>query len=352
MAESQKYTHALPRKFERVLAALALYYQRTGSVDLHRLAVNARYEINEAVDRDNYDGTVFHDVHLLLPPALFAEVSLDLDVIGQRLKEDANRMKNCPGEVMSNVFLELNEGNLSGWRENSGVLMAQSAAPALLSEDDLKRIWDPGFLRVFISHKAECKEEATSLKLGMSHYGLSGFVAHCDIKPAREWQDEIERALQSMHVMVLLLTKDYHDSDWTDQETGVAIGRGVPILPVRIDIDPYGFVGKLQAVSGTGKGSRVLAKELLDLLLNNALVIGALTAALVTRFEESRDFDQAKELIKIIGEFKSLPQALIDRLEKAPEVNQTVGRSFAVERVLPALLRRLKGAPTNGKEAT
>jgi len=123
-------------------------------------------------------------------------------------------------------------------------------------------------------------------------------------------------------------------------------------VPIRIDIDPYGFVGRLQAVSGKGKAPKGLARELIDVLLKNPIVKNDLAAALVTRFEKSWTFDQANELIKILAEFRTLPQFLIDRLEKAPERNDSVAGGFTVQRVLPALLKRLRGKQGEPGEGT
>ena len=63
---------------------------------------------------------------------------------------------------------------------------------------------------------------------------MSCFVAHVDIHPTKEWQDEIESALSSMDGFVALLTDKFHESDWTDQEVGFALARGVPIIAVRL----------------------------------------------------------------------------------------------------------------------
>lgn len=73
---------------------------------------------------------------------------------------------------------------------------------------------------------------------------MSSFVAYTDIKPTKEWQGEIENALHSMDALAAILMPGFKDSDWTDQEVGVAIGRGVPIIPIMRGLTPYGFIGK------------------------------------------------------------------------------------------------------------
>jgi len=73
---------------------------------------------------------------------------------------------------------------------------------------------------------------------------VSCFVAHLSIRPTREWQDEIERALFSMDALIALLTKDFQKSNWTDQEISIALGRKVPVIPLKIDKKPLWFYWK------------------------------------------------------------------------------------------------------------
>jgi len=124
------------------------------------------------------------------------------------------------------------------------LLGARVTAPS-----DEKRIWDETGYRVFLGHKAEVKREAASLKHSLRIYGISAFVAHADIQPTREWQEEILNALASMDAFIALLTPKYHQSFWTDQEVGYAVCRGVPLIAVKLGRDPYGFIGKFQALS-------------------------------------------------------------------------------------------------------
>ena len=92
--------------------------------------------------------------------------------------------------------------------------------------DAAERLWTNGYLRAFLSHKAEHKKEAAELKSSLTDFGISAFISNEDIEPTKEWQDEIELALSTQDVCVALLTKS-GNSKWTDQEIGIAIGRGV-----------------------------------------------------------------------------------------------------------------------------
>jgi hypothetical protein len=62
--------------------------------------------------------------------------------------------------------------------------------------------------RLFISHLARAKLNATRLRDSLIRYGISGFVAHEDIHPTLEWQEEILRALCTMDAFLAIHTRD------------------------------------------------------------------------------------------------------------------------------------------------
>lgn len=55
-----------------------------------------------------------------------------------------------------------------------------------LSVDD-SRFWMPGYFRLFISHLSVDKKKASQLQQALKRFGISGFVAHEDIEPTKEW---------------------------------------------------------------------------------------------------------------------------------------------------------------------
>jgi hypothetical protein len=196
--------------------------------------------------------------------------------------------------------------------------------------DVAERLWGQGYLRAFLSHKTEYKKQAAELKSSLTNLGIAAFVAHDDIEPTREWQNEIELALSTQDVCIALLTEKYHDSNWTDQEIGISIGRGVPIVAVRLGRDPYGFIGKFQAFSGGERKSDEIAVELMRAFLGNERLNQRMASALVLRFEHAKDFAHAKKLMEYIEELKSLSPDLIDRLEQAPKNNMQIRESYGV----------------------
>lgn len=132
--------------------------------------------------------------------------------------------------------------------------------------------WEPHHFRLFVSHISSFKKTVAALQRALRDYGISAFVAHVDIEPTREWQEEIEAGLMSMDALAAILMTGFKESKWTDQEVGVAIGRKVLVLPLIRDVTPYGLIGKYQGLQTSGKSVAQVAADVFG-----ALVLSPLT---------------------------------------------------------------------------
>lgn len=138
-----------------------------------------------------------------------------------------------------------------------------SSEDAPRSEEDDTSIWSTGSFRLFLSHHTSIKVPTHNLKIALLRYGIDSFVAHDYIKPTKDWQSVIEGALRAMDALVALVNEEFRASKWCDQEVGVAIGRDRLVIPVRLGVDPYGFMGRYQGVQGKGLQPAALANKLL-----------------------------------------------------------------------------------------
>ena len=185
------------------------------------------------------------------------------------------------------------------------------------------QLWGEGAIRVFISHEAEDKILANDVKNSFLTYRAASFVAHEDIEPMMEWQSEIERALFSMDLLVALLTPKFSESNWTDQEIGVAFGREVPVVPIRLGKDPYGFIGKYQAIQETNASK--IVDEIIDYLLRHERINSRLKhlaeQALASAVTDHGSVDRASVLTRVSSE--------IDRA--SPELAVALRGAFSSE---------------------
>lgn len=191
--------------------------------------------------------------------------------------------------------------------------------------------WEPNHFRLFLSHLSSFKKQTGRLQAALRKYGISAFVAHVDIEPTKEWQDEIEAGLYSMDAMAAILIPGFKDSNWTDQEVGIAIGRGVLIIPIIRGLTPYGFIGKFQGLQAAGKTVAQVAREVFDILVaapatRNRMLTCLVNTTLQTATEEellakleivsnihapsAPHLEQLREGAAQSAQFKSFPAAI------------------------------------------
>lgn len=105
-------------------------------------------------------------------------------------------------------------------------------------------------IKVFLSHSVKNYEDAKEIKRFIEQFGIDVFLAHSDIIPSKDFVEEIYSNLKKCHIFMLLLTKEFKTSEWTDQESGIAYNLGgKTIIPLMIeDIEPYGFLSGIQAL--------------------------------------------------------------------------------------------------------
>ena len=317
----------LPGQIDKIFSMLSEFYQKRGNLICQKIIVNSRFRIEEEYTYDGLDGGIYgHALYLSLPNDIFWEIYDKRDKYSQNIQTNINNLSDTiEDEYIAKVFFELEHSNYDEkWRGKSEVFISRRTRPPI-PEKEINNIWQPGFLRCFLSHKAEFKSEAAELKERLQLFGISCFVAHDDIEPTQTWQNEIEKALFSMDVLIALMTKGFSDSNWTDQEIGVALGRNVLILPVRIGTDPYGFIGKYQAISVKEEMSfDDLSVEICKTLMQNRLSREIMNNAYINAIKNSIDYEASLKLAVLLPHLNNLTNKQIENIVKAYNENGQV----------------------------
>lgn len=208
------------------------------------------------VDHDNWDGGIdFYSVEITIDVKTYVDLrkrGIIEEVCGQITEAFNDCMNNIPDSVRS---VSLTPSSTATFDER------KIAEPS--------SYWKVGYYKVFISHVSKYKESASNLKLKLEPYGISAFVAHEDIKPSKEWEVEIEKALFSMNALCAILTPDFYESSWCDQECGYAFGRNVLTIPIEKGQLPYGMFGKIQAIKSEGKNAQQIAEKVFEAIVDN-----------------------------------------------------------------------------------
>lgn len=208
-------------------------------------------------------------------------------------------------EVENIILSAFNEATKGGRTLNNITIRPNSNVQVTLFESGTYRGWRNGYFRMFISHITSKKQQASSLKVALEDYGITSFVAHEDINPTREWQKEIQRALNSMDCMSAMLYDGFHKSHWCDQEVGIALGRSITVLPLILDYDPYGFLGEYQGIKIKGMYPGDLAKEIFTILCDNSNTRSKYTSCLTGLLLSSNTKEDAIKWLRLIEQIPS-----------------------------------------------
>lgn len=325
---------------QNIRATLSVIFREQGENAVSRLLDEARVEI-EYLDHDNWNGGIdYYGLVLWITPQRFAAVEKDIESIQKKIATKFGPLNLERGsEQLSNVQIAVDR-----------VASATATRMPFPSSTDVDRIWTPGRLRLFLSHVSRVKASAVNLKTSLASLGIDAFVAHEDIEPTRAWELEIELALRSAHALCAFVTSDLLGSKWCGQEIGVALGRSIPVLPVRFGADPYGLMGKLQAIPRADTADTMATRIFVVLMKTDScrtLLVEGLVATV-----ESADSSAVslKAMEKIEDAQKYLSREQVQRLVGAVRSNFHLrDRSDVNERVKE--IAKPWGIPTIKEEA-
>lgn len=194
------------------------------------------------------------------------------------------------------------------------------------SVENAQRLWGADSNpRVFISHRDTHKKEATYIKDTLKGIGISSFVAHKDIEPTKLWEKEIRLALSTMDIFLALLTDDFFESVWTNQEVGVAFAKGIPIIPLKHTINPKGFISSIQALPYQREkiSNDIVQCIFLDCSISASLK-NKLINSLIAKLKTSNGWESAEKLWEIISKANTIDKLSLDLLVEAFNTNGQV----------------------------
>lgn len=217
--------------------------------------------------------------------------------------------KELLAPVSEGIILEIAE-ELNIPHSNSQTAITAHAEPTF---------WTPFHFKLFLSHISSFKKKTSLLQSALKPYGISGFVAHVDIEPTKEWCDEIEAGLSTMDALAAILMPGFQESSWTDQEIGFAVGRGVLIIPIMKGLNPYGFISKYQGLHVDGKSTAEVAENIFKILSTSSKTKERMLSCLVETTLKSVTSTEALQKLKHIDSVKEIPLHLLERLrDSAP----------------------------------
>ena len=147
--------------------------------------------------------------------------------------------------------------------------------------------------RLFIIHLGRCKESAIRLRDALADRDVAGHVAHARFQRTPKWQENTLDRLRASDGVVALLHKGFYESEWTEQEVGAALGRGLLVIPITFGEAPRGFMSQCETLQGKGQSYDKLADAVVRILKGHPLTRSKMAAALAARVVASQVYKQA-----------------------------------------------------------
>ncbi len=209
-------------------------------------------------------------------------------------------------------------------------------------------------IKVFISYSSKQKVLGGKFKYNLEKYcGYETFIAHDDIPASALWEEEIISNINSSHFFLPLISKDFRESLFTDQETGIAICLGKKIIPVNLDgTNPYGFIQKYQALQykkyppgfhfQDNMSELVLTIAQIELYKEESSYYDGAVNSIIYAFYKSPSFEVTNAIIQLLCKCKGLSPNHIAIIKKAIETNSQVAQAYGLETLKECLRKYYK----------
>ncbi|MGB8216338.1 MAG: toll/interleukin-1 receptor domain-containing protein [Candidatus Methanoperedens sp.] len=210
-------------------------------------------------------------------------------------------------------------------------------------------------LIIFFSYSIDDKEIVGMLKKYLEFMGFEIFLAHEDLEPCVEWQEEIKKNLNRCDIFIPLLTENFTKSDWTDQEIGLAIAAEKFIIPLQVDFPPYGFIGKIQGLKVDTYYLRNENRKTVSDHLNDIATIIFQTIRTKSKFKDgmkdfilyklinSESFNEANARAKLFEDFSDFTPEQVTQIFNATKDNDQIHNAITASRVLRKFFENHKG---------
>jgi hypothetical protein len=178
-------------------------------------------------------------------------------------------------------------------------------------------------LRIFISYASTDKNIAGEIADKFKRYaGFEVFLGHDDLEYSPDWLKDIWEKLNKADIVLPLLSENFLNSGFANQEMGIAIARNKDVIPLTLDgTKPKGFIYLKQAKScilQTEDSLINIVAEIYLICLKHPSYIKFRECAMnsiVFALENSNHFKVTREVINAIIQTHSLKEFNLAQLE-------------------------------------
>ncbi len=181
--------------------------------------------------------------------------------------------------------------------------------------------------RLFISHTHPNAAFAAGMRKYLGRFLIESFVAHNDIEPSEKWMRVIESALLTCHAVIALVTPDFRESQWCDQEIGFCLARSMLVVPLMRDVHPHGFLSEFQGVKiNQYTHASTAAASVFKILATRPETSDRMIPSVVRRYAQSSSYDATRETFTLLARIPkdAWTPEMVNEVEKAATDNSQV----------------------------
>jgi hypothetical protein len=201
---------------------------------------------------------------------------------------------------------------------------------------------DHAMLDAFISYSHADRRVAGKVKQAMSDHGIDCFLAHEDIEPSEEWLKKIKRRLRAYELFFPLVSDNFKQSLWADQECGIAIALKKDIVPFQLGaMAPYGFIGRYQPVKIRSIDKDEISQKcwaVVRKLLKSPTIGTRVQDALIESFLKSKSFEESERKSVRLAEIGDLSIEQLNTLLEGSALNVDVFDGYVAREAVRKLL--------------
>lgn len=189
-------------------------------------------------------------------------------------------------------------------------------------------------IKTFISYSSRDKRIAGVFKNRLEGLGigLEVFLAHEDIMGSKEWEDEIVYSLERSEIFVPLITENFYDSEWTNQESGMARITKQLIIPICWKVTPQGFTKRYQAIFVKDEDNFLdVCDQIREIISQHPILGKHIVDAAIANFVDSGSFDETRRQFRNIRQIKHFSPEQIRTLVRGSNGNNQVYAAWNID---------------------
>lgn len=181
---------------------------------------------------------------------------------------------------------------------------------------------------VFLSHSIDDKQIAGIIKKKLKPFGIEVFLAHDDIEGGEDWKTVLYSEIKDCEIFLVLLSQNYHNAKFTDQELGMALANEKKVLPVSIDgTIPYGFIEQYQSIKCEPSLDEDIEK-LLSLIMNFSSTGKDFLDLLIDKLYNANSYDNATFWARKLLSYSKFSNEQVNKIALSYIRNSQIHNSF------------------------